>query len=81
MQSPDQAQGPIVLRLQRMKSSPQALLVDKDLDVHGFDEIGNWIAAGADVTVIDSDTGDDITRILFARWQDGRVVDPIGERR
>ena len=64
-----------------MKASPQALLVDKDLDVHGFDEIGNWIAAGADVTVIDSDTGDDITRILFARWQDGRVVDPIGERR
>jgi hypothetical protein len=42
--------------------------------------IDGWIAAGAEVTVIDTATGDDITRILFARWEAGRPVDPIGER-
>jgi hypothetical protein len=78
MQSPSQAEGPIVMRLHRMTTAPTVILVDSDLDVHGVDEVGRWAAAGVEIQVIDNDTGEDITRIVFAHWKDGRVVDPIG---
>jgi hypothetical protein len=57
------------------------ILVDTDLDVHGMDEVCGWARNGVDVVVIDDITGDDVTRILFAHWQVGFLVDPIGERR
>jgi hypothetical protein len=63
---------------QAKRMTTAAILVDSDLDVHGVDEVGRWAAAGVDIQVIDSDTGEDITRIVFAHWKDGRVVDPIG---
>jgi hypothetical protein len=81
MRSPDQAKGQIVFRLHRPLTFQRAILVDTDLDVHSVDEVCGWVKDGADVVVIDGDTGEDVTRIVFAHWEDGCLVDPIGERR
>ena len=78
MPSPSRAQDKIVMRLHRTTTAAMAILVDSNLDVHGVDEVGRLAAAGAKIQVIDNDTGEDITRIVFAHWKDGRVVDPIG---
>ena len=80
MRSPHQAKGRIVFRLHRPLMLDRWILVDADLDVHGVDEVCGWARNGADVVVIDHDTGRDITRILFAHWDNGCLVDPIGER-
>jgi hypothetical protein len=45
------------------------------------DEVCGSVNNGADVVVIDGDTGEDITRMVFAHWEDSCLVDPIGERR
>jgi hypothetical protein len=70
----------MVFRLHRPLTFQRPVLVDADLHVHGVDEVLGWAKNGADIVVIDNDTGDDITRILFAHWDDGCLVDPIGER-
>ena len=80
MQCLDGAEGQIVFRLHRPSTLQRVILVDADLDVHGFDEVCEFAKNGADVVVLDGETGDDITRILFAHWEEGRLVDPIGER-
>ena len=62
MRSPDQAKGQIVFWLHRPLTFQRAILVDSDLDVHAVDEVCGWVKNGADVVVIDGDTGEDITR-------------------
>jgi hypothetical protein len=39
----------------------RVILVDPDLDLHGYDEVRAWVKNGADVVVLDAETGDDVT--------------------
>jgi PHB/PHA accumulation regulator DNA-binding domain len=79
MLSPDRTREPIVIRFRKC-TPPKAVLVDADLDAHSLEELSGWVAAGADVVVIDDETGEDITRVMLANWKDGYLVDPIGKR-
>jgi hypothetical protein len=45
---------------------PRAVLVDSNLNPGSLDDLRKWVARKIPFKVIDSMTGDDITRILLA---------------
>jgi hypothetical protein len=57
---------PIRLKFVRSTIDPRSILVDEELNPHGFDEIYGWAKRNVNFVVIDADTGEDITRILLA---------------
>jgi hypothetical protein len=66
----DMPQGrsqPIRLKFIRSTIDPRSILVDEELNPHGFDEIYDWAKRKIDFVVIDADSGEDITRILLAQ--------------
>ncbi len=71
MRPPNQAHGQIVFRLHRPLTFRRAILIDADLDVHSVNEVSGWVKNGADVVAIDGAPGEDITRIVFAHWENG----------
>jgi hypothetical protein len=64
---PQGTTAPIRLKFIRSTIDPRSILVDEDLNPHGFDEIYDWAQRKIDFVVIDADTGEDITRILLAQ--------------
>jgi hypothetical protein len=58
---------PIRLKFIRSAIDPRSILVDEELNPHGFDEIYDWAKRNIDFVVLDADTGEDITRILLAQ--------------
>jgi hypothetical protein len=61
----DQAH-PRMLRYQRSRVYPRAIMFDVNLDLHTIDELRCWQREGVPFTVIDTETDEDITRILLA---------------
>jgi hypothetical protein len=55
-------------------------LFDAELNWHTGQELLGWAARGIDFIVLDHETGEDITQVFLAHWQDGQVIDPIGEK-
>jgi hypothetical protein len=64
---PQGRREPFRLKFIRSVNDPRSILVDENLDLHGFDEIEGWTKRKIDFVVIDADTGEDITRILLAQ--------------
>jgi hypothetical protein len=64
---PQGTSEPIRLKFIRSSIDPRSILVDEELNLHGFDEIYDWAERRIDFVVIDADTGEDITRILLAQ--------------
>jgi hypothetical protein len=58
---------PIRLKFVRSTIDPRSVLIDEELNLHGFDEVHGWAKRRIDFVVIDADTGEDITRILMAQ--------------
>jgi polyhydroxyalkanoate synthesis regulator protein len=42
------------------------VLYDEQLDLRSLEDLRDWAARGVDFVVIDSETGEDVTRILLA---------------
>ena len=57
---------PIKIKYHRSRSLPRGFLIDDNLDDHSLDELREWAARKVNFVVIDSDTGEDITRIMLA---------------
>jgi hypothetical protein len=57
---------PIVIKFQRCRHDKIGVLVDANLDLRRHDELRRWVARKVNFVVIDSETGEDITRILLA---------------
>ena len=57
---------PIRLKFVRSTIDPRSVLIDEELNLHGFDEVYRWAKRKINFVVIDADTGEDITRILLA---------------
>jgi polyhydroxyalkanoate synthesis regulator protein len=57
---------PRVLRYQRSRVYPRAVLFDANLDLHSLHELRTWQRDGVPFTVIDAETNEDITHILLA---------------
>jgi hypothetical protein len=64
---PQGTSEPIRLKFIRSTIDPRSILVDEELNPHGFDEIYDWAQRKINFVVIDADTGEDITRILLAQ--------------
>ena len=63
---PQERSEPIRLKFVRSSIDPRSILVDEELNLHGFDEVHSWAKRRINFVVIDADTGEDITRILLA---------------
>ena len=59
-------QEPIKIKFHRSSSLPRGFLFDDNLDSHSLDELREWAARKVNFVVVDSDTGEDITRIMLA---------------
>jgi polyhydroxyalkanoate synthesis regulator protein len=55
-----------VITFHRHQHTPRAVLFDERLDLVSIEELRAWVAHGVDFLVIDSETGEDVTRILLA---------------
>jgi hypothetical protein len=64
--NPMARQEPIKIKYHRSRSLPRGFLIDDNLDDHSLDELREWAARKVNFVVIDSDTGEDITRIMLA---------------
>ena len=42
------------------------MLYDERLDLRSIEELRNWAADGVDFVIIDSESGEDVTRVLLA---------------
>ena len=60
--------------------APRGVLFDADLNFRRYEELVDWAARDIDFVVVDMDTGEDITRILLAHWDEGHLVDPLARR-
>jgi hypothetical protein len=58
------------------------VLIDDDLNCHTGKELRGWIKRGIDFVVLDDETGQDITRVFLAEWNESitEVIDPIGRK-
>jgi hypothetical protein len=63
---PQENKSPIRLKYFRSTMYPRSILVDEELNPHGFEEIVDWARRKIDFVVIDAETGEDITAILLA---------------
>ena len=57
---------PQVIKFHRHKFAQRAVLFDETLDLRSVDELREWASRGVDFVVIDSETGEDVTRVLLA---------------
>jgi polyhydroxyalkanoate synthesis regulator protein len=55
-----------VVKFHRHRFAKRAVLFDEELELRSLDELREWAARGEDLMVIDSESGEDITRILLA---------------
>jgi len=59
--TPHTGKKPLVLKFLRSRNFPRSVLIDEELNLYPFDVLQH-----GDYIVIDSETGEDITRILTA---------------
>jgi polyhydroxyalkanoate synthesis regulator protein len=57
---------PILIKFHRHRYGPGAVLYDPELELHTVDDLRDWASRNVNFIVIDSDTGEDITRVLLA---------------
>jgi hypothetical protein len=57
---------PILIKFHRHRYAQRAVLFDADLEFRSLEELRDWAARKIAFVVIDTETGDDITRILLA---------------
>jgi hypothetical protein len=57
---------PILIKFHRHRYAQWAVLFDADLEFRSLEELRDWAERKIAFVVIDTETGDDITRILLA---------------
>ncbi|QDW36082.1 hypothetical protein FFI89_002350 [Bradyrhizobium sp. KBS0727] len=57
---------PIKIKFHRSNDLLRGLIIDQNLDDHGFDGLRRWVERKINFVVIDSYTGEDITRMMRA---------------
>ena len=57
---------PMVIKFHRHRYAPRAVLYDPDLEFRSVDELRGWAARKVAFVVIDTETGEDVTRLILA---------------
>ena len=55
-----------VITFHRHRYAPRAILYDELLDLRSIEELRAWAAKEVNIVVIDSETGEDVSRVLLA---------------
>jgi polyhydroxyalkanoate synthesis regulator protein len=55
-----------IIKFHRHGNAQRAVLYDEQLDLWSLEELRNWAADGVDFVIIDSESGEDVTRVLLA---------------
>jgi polyhydroxyalkanoate synthesis regulator protein len=55
-----------IVTFHRHRHAKRAVLYDDQLDLRSLDDLREWAAQGVDFVIIDSETGEDVTRVLLA---------------
>ena len=55
-----------IIKFHRHGHAQRAVLYDEQLDLRSLEDLRDWAARGVDFVVLDSETGEDVTRILLA---------------
>lgn len=64
--NPMERQEPIKIKFHHSNYPLRGFLIDENLDDHGPDELRRWAERKINFVMIDSGTGEDITRIMLA---------------
>jgi polyhydroxyalkanoate synthesis regulator protein len=57
---------PRIVKFHRHRFAQRAVLFDEELELRSIEELREWAARKVDFVIIDTEAGDDITRILLA---------------
>jgi polyhydroxyalkanoate synthesis regulator protein len=57
---------PQVIKFHRHRFAQRAVLFDEALELRSLDELREWASRDVEFIVIDSETGEDVTRVLLA---------------
>jgi hypothetical protein len=57
---------PRVVKFHRHRHAQRAVLYDEQLDLRSLEEWRDWATGGIDFVIIDSESGEDVTRVLLA---------------
>jgi polyhydroxyalkanoate synthesis regulator protein len=57
---------PRIIKFHRHRYAQRAVLYDEQLDLRSIEELRDWVAQDVDFAVIDSETGEDVTRVVLA---------------
>ena len=55
-----------IVKFHRHRHAQRAVLYDEQLDLLSLEELRDWADQGVDFVVLDSETGEDVTRVLLA---------------
>ena len=55
-----------IVKFHRHRLAERAVLYDERLDLRSLEDLRDWAAHGVDFVVLDSETGEDVTRVLLA---------------
>ena len=55
-----------IVKFHRHRYAPRAVLFDEELELRSIDELREWAGKAVDFVVIDTASGEDITRVLLA---------------
>jgi polyhydroxyalkanoate synthesis regulator protein len=55
-----------IIKFHRHRHAQRAVLYDEQLDLRSLEDLRDWAALGVDFVVIDSETGEDVTRVVLA---------------
>jgi polyhydroxyalkanoate synthesis regulator protein len=55
-----------IVKFHRHQHAQRAVLYDEQLDLLSIEELRGWEARGVDFVIIDTETGEDVTRVLLA---------------
>jgi polyhydroxyalkanoate synthesis regulator protein len=55
-----------IITFHRHRNAARAVLYDEFVNLKSIDELRAWAAQGVKFVVVDSETGEDVTRILLA---------------
>lgn len=58
--------APRIVKFHRHRLAQRAVLYDEQLDLQSLEDLRGWAAHGIDFVVVDSETGEDVTRVLLA---------------
>jgi polyhydroxyalkanoate synthesis regulator protein len=55
-----------IVTFHRHRFADTAVLFDDELELLSIDELREWVSSNIDFVVLDSETGEDVTRVLLA---------------